>query len=70
MKYTKFITLAILFLLWLIITTGLCLSILGWVLIFPVSNDSYHFKGLGERRSTWMSIGLELKDYLVDFPLV
>jgi hypothetical protein len=57
--------LSIIFVIWLILTTILALSIIGWVIILPVFNDTQYFKGLEDRRSTWMTLGLDLKNNLL-----
>lgn len=51
---------------WMIATIFLSLSILGWVIIFPMPKTSdYNIESLSSRRSTWMQIGFDLKDSLL-----
>lgn len=63
----KIFTLSILLMIWMIFTMFLALSIIGWAILLPVSNDTgYYMPMSDERRSTWMIIGLQLKDKLLN----
>lgn len=48
------------FIIWMLITVILCLSIVGWIVLLPKSNDTMYFKSVSETRSTWMSIGYDI----------
>jgi len=51
---------------WMIFTMILCLSVIGWVLLIPSINDSMlHIPVHPTRTSTWMRIGLDIKDKLL-----
>lgn len=58
-------SLGILLGIWLIFTTILACSIIGWILLFPVPNYTEYFMSLDRRRSTWMQVGIDLKDKLL-----
>lgn len=53
------------FILWLIITMILAVSVVGWVLLFPHQNNNFSYKPLSELRSTWMTIGYNLCNSLI-----
>lgn len=46
-----------LFVIWMLITFVLAISIIGWVLIIPKQNYTDYDKSVDETRSTWMRIG-------------
>jgi hypothetical protein len=53
--------LGILLVIWFFLTVFLVLTIVGWAILLPVSNDTGYYKPMtDERRSTWMLIGLGL----------
>jgi len=51
--------------LWMIFTFILACSVIGWVVLLPQINYTSYHKHQSELRSTWMRIGIELKDKLV-----
>jgi hypothetical protein len=55
------------FTLWMIFTLVLCFSIIGLILLAPSINDStYYIPVYPTRTSTWMRIGLDIKDKLLE----
>ena len=61
----KTFILSITLILWFLITGVLALSIIGWVLIMPIPNNTFYHMSLDNRRSTWMTIGLDIKNKLL-----
>lgn len=63
--------LAVALIFWMIFTLVLCFSIVGLLLLVPSINDSSYYKPVyppvyPERTSSWMRIGLEIKDKLLE----
>jgi hypothetical protein len=55
-----------LLIIWMIFTFILAVSVIGWVLLLPQPNHTSYHKPLSEVRSTWMQIGIDLKDKLLN----
>jgi hypothetical protein len=47
---------------WCFFTTILALSIVGWIVLLPQLNMTDYYKPQSELRSTWMRIGIDLKE--------
>ncbi len=62
----KTIVIATLLFFWMVATIFLALSFIGWVLIMPTPNETSYYKPLDGRRSTWMSLGHDLKNTLIN----
>ena len=50
---------------WFILTMLLALSVVGWIVFLPQPNNTNYYKPQPELRSTWMRIGIDLKDKLL-----
>lgn len=51
---------------WMIFTMILCLSVVGLIILAPSTNDSMNYIPVyPTRTSTWMRIGLDIKDKLI-----
>lgn len=53
------------FIFWCIITLILVLSVVGIILMIPQINATDYYKPQDELRSSWMRIGVDLKDKLI-----
>jgi len=63
----KYLMLSFILVFWIIITVLLSLSIIGWVILLPVPNNTNYYKPMTDsRRSAWMLIGLSIKDKLLE----
>lgn len=59
--------LIVLLMFWLLMTMILTCSVIGLLLLCPVlNNTNYHMNMTDDRRSTWMLIGLHIKDKLLE----
>ena len=55
----------VLLIIWMFITLLLLLSVIGIVLFLPSINATQYYKPLSERRSTWMTIGVNLIEKII-----
>ena len=56
---------AVCLIVWFLLTVVLALSVIGWVVICPQINGTNYYKPQEELRSTWMRIGIDLKNKLI-----
>ena len=47
---------------WCLLTVLLSLSVIGWIVLLPQSNSTGFYKPQPELMSTWMRIGIDLKN--------
>ena len=50
----------VLFVIWMLMTMLLALSVIGWILLIPKQNDTGYFMSAEKTRSTWMSLGYSM----------
>ena len=53
------------FIVWCVLTMILAISVVGWIVLLPQLNMTDYHKPQSELRSTWMRIGIDLKDKLL-----
>lgn len=63
----KIFALVLLLIVWLILTLVLSVSVVGWVILLPVQNNSFDYMPMSDdRRSTWMLIGIRILRKLLE----